>query len=495
MALYRKYRSRSLDEIVGQEHVTDILKRAIQAGRISHAYLLTGPRGVGKTSIARILAHEINGLPYDGEASHLDIIEIDAASNRRIDDIRDLRDKIHIAPSQAKYKVYIIDEVHMLTGESFNALLKTLEEPPQHAVFILATTEAHKLPATIVSRTQRFAFRPIDEQKAIEHLRFIAAQEHIAISDAALALVAQHGGGSFRDSISLLDQLSASAAGEIGEADVTASLGLASTAALSQLIAAVIKPHPTEIIRIHRQLESEGYSVGSFIGQLITALRAQADSSPELYRLVDSLLDVTKSSYPSLKLLTSLLDYVMPSGSAPAQKPKTMPVSSVPPAVAAASLVASVRKSGKASEPAAKPRTKEVKKPEPAPEPQYSVGAFDLARWPEVLAAVKKANPPLYGVLKHAEAIAGDDKTKLRLVFGYTLHSKKIDDPKYRSQLSAVIAKLCGSCPILVIETAKKKKSPDTEAAITTNAEPEGPSETSSILAIMGGGEVVSNGS
>src|SRR5687768_12150209 len=140
-ALYRKYRSRSLDEVIGQEHITDTLARALQAGRISHAYLFTGPRGTGKTSVARILAYAINELPY-ADTTHLDIIEIDAASNRRIDDIRDLREKVHIAPVSTKYKVYIIDEVHMLTGESFNALLKTLEEPPAHVVFILATTEA-----------------------------------------------------------------------------------------------------------------------------------------------------------------------------------------------------------------------------------------------------------------------------------------------------------------------------------------------------------------
>src|SRR4249920_1372704 len=142
-ALYRTYRSKKLSEIVGQEHITTALDHALKNDTISHAYLFTGPRGVGKTSVARILAHEINGLPYDESRQHLDIIEIDAASNRRIDEIRDLRDKVHIAPSSAKYKVYIIDEVHMLTKEAFNALLKTLEEPPTHAVFILATTETH----------------------------------------------------------------------------------------------------------------------------------------------------------------------------------------------------------------------------------------------------------------------------------------------------------------------------------------------------------------
>ena len=148
-ALYRKYRSKKLSEIVGQAHITRLLERALKRGAVAHAYLLTGPRGVGKTSIARILAHEINDLPYTDESTHLDIIEIDAASNNSVEDIRDLRDKVQIAPVSAPKKVYIIDEVHMLSKSAFNALLKTLEEPPDHVVFILATTDADKLPAKI----------------------------------------------------------------------------------------------------------------------------------------------------------------------------------------------------------------------------------------------------------------------------------------------------------------------------------------------------------
>jgi len=232
-ALYRKYRSKSLGEIIGQEHITTTLANALQQGRVSHAYLLTGPRGTGKTSIARILAHEINGLAYDDEA-HLDIIEIDAASNRRIDEIRDLRDKVNTAPSAAKYKVYIIDEVHMLTKEAFNALLKTLEEPPAHVIFILATTEAHKLPETIISRTQRYSLRPVPSEQVVAHLKSIASQEKITIDDEALQLIAEHGEGSFRDSISLLDQ-AGSSSDTVTRSDIERILGLAPGAYIDNL--------------------------------------------------------------------------------------------------------------------------------------------------------------------------------------------------------------------------------------------------------------------
>ena len=176
-ALYRKYRSKSLSEVIGQDHITQTLSRAIKNGRIAHAYLFTGPKGVGKTSIARILAHEINGLDYsEYSAKAIDIIEIDAASNRKLEETKSLIEKVYVSPISAKFKVYIIDEVHMLTPESFNALLKTLEEPPEHVVFIMATTEAHKLPPTFISRTQRYTFKPIDSQKIADHLAYIAKE-------------------------------------------------------------------------------------------------------------------------------------------------------------------------------------------------------------------------------------------------------------------------------------------------------------------------------
>lgn len=305
-ALYRTYRSKTLDEIVGQEHITAILKRALAADKIAHAYLLTGPRGVGKTSIARILAHEINGLPYTDESQHLDIIEIDAASNNSVEDVRDLRERVQIAPVSAKRKVYIIDEVHMLSKQAFNALLKTLEEPPEHIVFILATTDADKLPATILSRVQRLNFRTISESDTIKHLGAIAKKEKIAIEKEALQLIAQHGQGSFRDSISLLDQMQHVSDGTITRDQVAAVLGLASSELISQLIKSYKVGDLASTVRLLDEAYAMGTSAGVLCGQIIAALRKVITDDPGLLPLLDVLLEVPRSAWPDIKLLTAL---------------------------------------------------------------------------------------------------------------------------------------------------------------------------------------------
>ena len=308
-ALYRKYRSKKLDEVIGQKHITDILSRALSQGKISHAYLLTGPRGVGKTSVARILAHEINNLIYDEEATNLDIIEIDAASNNGVEDVRDLREKVQIAPVSAAKKIYIIDEVHMLSKAAFNALLKTLEEPPTHVVFILATTNVEKLPATIISRTQRFSFRPINIDDAIKHLANIAKQEDIKIEETALKLIAERSDGSFRDSISLLDQLST-----IVDADnkiittklIEDTLGLAPQQMINQIIDAIENKDINSLVKTLDNANNEGVSSVVLVAQLIETIRNQIVEKPQLLPIIDALIDVIKSPQPQLKLLSVL---------------------------------------------------------------------------------------------------------------------------------------------------------------------------------------------
>ena len=207
-ALYRKYRPISLEAVYGQDAVITPLKESIKTGNFSHAYIFTGPRGCGKTSVARIFAHEINHFPYELEDSYVDIIEIDGASNTGIDNIRDLREKAMIAPTEGRYKIYIIDEVHMLSKSAFNGLLKIIEEPPEHVIFILATTNLEKVPVTITSRAQVYNFKLADTETMFKHLRKISDAEGFSIDDDALKIIVRRGGGSFRDSISLLDQIS-----------------------------------------------------------------------------------------------------------------------------------------------------------------------------------------------------------------------------------------------------------------------------------------------
>lgn len=247
-ALYRKYRPKTFSEVYGQEHITETLKNEIASGTTVHAYLFTGTRGTGKTSCAKILANAVNcteskdGNPclncesckssLNGE--NTDIVEIDAASNNSVEDIRILRERINFAPSTSKYRVYIIDEVHMLSLSAFNALLKTLEEPPAHVIFILATTEVHKLPATILSRCQRFDFRRIDNQKICERLQFIAKNEGLTITDSAATLISAAADGGMRDALSILD-LCASAAKDIDESTVESVCAMAGNDYLVEL--------------------------------------------------------------------------------------------------------------------------------------------------------------------------------------------------------------------------------------------------------------------
>ena len=306
LALYRKYRPTKLSEVLGQASVTEPLEKALAAGKISHSYLLTGPRGCGKTSVARILAHEINGFSYTLEDSYLDIIEIDAASNTGVDNIRELREKALIAPSEGKYKVYIIDEVHMLSKSAFNALLKTLEEPPEHVVFILATTDLEKVPVTITSRSQVYRFKLADEPTLLPHLQAICQAEHIQISSGALKVLIARGGGSFRDTLSLLDQISSLAddKAKLSEEAVASALGLPLDSAVSALLSAYASADASAISAQLKDLLAEGLKPESIAEALLRKIIAAP--SPALLPLLAKLPTVS-APYPEAKLLVALL--------------------------------------------------------------------------------------------------------------------------------------------------------------------------------------------
>ena len=303
-ALYRKYRPTKLSDVVGQPQVTEPLTHALETGQISHAYLFIGPRGTGKTSVARIFAHAVNGFDYQIEDHYLDIIEIDAASNTGVDNIRELREKAAIAPSVGRYKVYIIDEVHMLSKSAANALLKTLEEPPAHVIFILATTDAHKVPITISSRTQSFTFKLADPATMQQHLRAIADTEQLPITDDALALIVRRGGGSFRDSLSLLDQISTLSDQEITATIVEHALGLPASQTLTDLINAYAHQDFTAIHQTLQNLLSTGLKPEIIASELITNILTTPD--PTLLPLLESLTSV-QAPFPEAKLLLALL--------------------------------------------------------------------------------------------------------------------------------------------------------------------------------------------
>src|SRR5918995_1918313 len=285
--LYRKWRPRRFGEVVGQEPVVRTLSRGIETDRVSHAYLFSGPRGTGKTSTAKVLAMGLNcekgPTPEpDGTCescraivgnSSMDVLEMDAASNRGIDEIRDLRDKVHLAPAAGRMKVYIIDEVHMLTAEAFNALLKMLEEPPEHVVFVLATTEKHKVLSTIISRCQSFDFRRPSVETLKEKLAEIAEAENIPVEPEALSVIAREGRGSFRDAEGLLDQLSSFAEGMITAAMVRELLGSVGPEALLETTAALYERRVADALRIVDRLSNEGRDLGQFVGELISHLR------------------------------------------------------------------------------------------------------------------------------------------------------------------------------------------------------------------------------
>ena len=286
-ALYRKFRPLNFSEMVGQEHITDTLKKQIVAGRVGHAYLFNGGRGTGKTSAAKILARAVNCLnPHDGEpcneceicksiisGSLTDVVEMDAASNNSVDDIRGIREEVNFLPTRAKYRVYIIDEVHMLSTGAFNALLKTLEEPPEHVKFILATTEPQKLPATILSRCQRFDFKRISNEDVIRRLKIICTESKIDITEDALKMIAILSEGAMRDAISILERCIGEQKGTIDENQVRDLVGIPQTTQIYLIVKSIINCNADQLIKEADKIINQGKDIDNFLWEIIKYIK------------------------------------------------------------------------------------------------------------------------------------------------------------------------------------------------------------------------------
>lgn len=474
-ALYRKYRSRSLDEVLGQDHVTNILRRALERGKVAHAYLLTGPRGVGKTSVARILAHEINHLPYDDDASNLDIIEIDAASNNGVDDIRALREKAQVAPVSASKKVYIIDEVHMLSKSAFNALLKTLEEPPEHVVFILATTDADRLPATILSRVQQFFFRPIPTEIMTRQLMNIAKKEGFAIEEDAARLIADRSRGGFRDGISMLDQLSILATSDqpLTANMVTEYLGLSDATMLGNLLDSYPSDDNEKVLNIFQELENSGANSVIVSHQLLSIARNRLRKNPNLIGLVQQLIEVDRHPHPDLKLLTIFMN----SNSQPIEKPVTTKKYTTQAASQKPAAKPTPIKPAEPAKPTEKPIKKEEKPAEPAKKPAAKPKKIDAPlelNWEKVIERAKEKSLGLVSLLQKSQW--SFDGEKLTIYAGSAFYKKKLDDAKNKPLISEII--LEETEMDLEIDIIGEKKPPEDE-------------KLAEIAELMGGGEEV----
>ncbi|MFC1870022.1 DNA polymerase III subunit gamma/tau, partial [Chloroflexota bacterium] len=397
---YRKWRPQTLAEVVGQEPVTQTLRNALSSGRVSHAYLFCGPRGTGKTSTGRILAKAVNcttdgkGEPCNAcsmcqaitEGKALDVIEIDAASNRGIDDIRDLREKVNYAPNQARYKVYIIDEVHMLSRDAANALLKTLEEPPPHVIFVLATTEAHKVLPTILSRCQRFDFKRLAQADVVSKLTQICQAEGIDIEAEGLRLIAKSTTGSLRDAENLLQQLTTYYGSQVELPQIQNVLGVTGDWRVRELVKHIMNKDASAGMTTINSVNSDGLDLKQFNRELVEYLRglllvkagsteavdltaddlaelkdlAAKASLPQILRAVKLFgqLDISFDNYSTLPLELALVDCILP-----AEEEKRSPIrqaeEGLPQPVRAASLPATPARS--------KPP---VAKPEPTPTPK-----------------------------------------------------------------------------------------------------------------------------
>ena len=485
LVLARKWRPQTFHDLTGQEHVTLTLKNAIESGRVAHAFLFTGARGVGKTSSARILAKTLNcekGPTTEPcnvcpacieitDGSSVDVMEIDGASNNGVDEIRELRDNVKYLPSNSRYKIFIIDEVHMLSNSAFNALLKTLEEPPPHIKFIFATTEPHKVPITILSRCQRFDFKRISSSMIFDRLRFILDQERVSMSDAALTMIARKGDGSMRDALSALDQVLAFCGDKVEDTDVTSLLGTVDRVMLLSAMNYIFERDSGSLVGIVKKVDDCGCNMRHFCHELIDVMRTlllvkTVPSAADLLDLSDRELeegralaagtdiqtiqrclsillktdtDMAHSSFSRLLMEMAMIRMATLSPAIPVNEliERVKALESMPSPVSLAAEPASPRYAA-----APKPDKPAIPSPEPAPAkgaqpPPSSSGNRD---WQGFVAFVKSRKPMLATKLEKGSPL---QVTGGNLQIGFTrgsLELSLLNEADYRQQLAELSA-------------------------------------------------------
>ncbi len=497
-ALYRKWRPQTFDEVVGQEHVVRTLRNALLSGRVHHAYLFAGPRGTGKTTTARLLAKAVNCL--DPEPAHrpcnrcaicravnegrlMDLIEIDAASNTSVEDVRELRERVGYRPSEARYKVYIIDEVHMLSTAAFNALLKTLEEPPSHAIFVLATTEPHRIPATVLSRCQRLDFRRVPLADMVARLRRVAEQEGIQAEEDALSLIARHATGSMRDAESLLDQLAAYTDRVVTVEAVRTALGTGDEGAVLALTDALAARDAGRGLAVINEAADRGTDPRQFARQMTDHLRAlmlirlgapvplyipeslrptvqsqAARFTPrQLARAVrlfgQAASDARAGWQPQLPLELAFVEAAMPeeeAGTASAAQPGPPPRHEPPAPPPTPSPVRAVGRpvapSGRLS-PVASPTPTPTAPPVREPPPPEPVAEFSLEevnqQWNDMLRLLRSVNHSLEALMRSGRPVIVEGGALL-IGFPYAFHRDKVDEEANRRAVEDALTQLLG---------------------------------------------------
>lgn len=505
IALYRKYRPKDFTGVSGQEHIMKVLKNTSKTSFFSHAYIFCGPRGIGKTSVARIMAKAVNcEKPSDGNPCNkcascvsinnqtaLDVIEIDAASNRGIDEIRDLREKVKFSPSELKYKVFIIDEVHMLTREAFNALLKTLEEPPAHALFIMATTEIHKIPATVISRCQRFDFKKIGMKELEEGLSEIAKKEKLKITKEAISVIAQASEGGFRDAISILDQLSMNTgSNEITEAHAAELLGIIDSTNLLKLVKEIEADKKKETLDLLSDLLKKGADIGQLTKGLMVLYRKKVkDNITDSEKLdsyiyaIETLAECNKNFkyalYSQLSLevaILKIMDF------------KRRASVSVEIEKGASQRSFGTEKDinvGKVSKITL--NIDEITRKDSGEKDIDSSKSLD--NWNQVLFEIKSKNNSIHAILRDSEpALVGDE---IHLVFPYKFHKERIEDRKNKKIVDEAVSKVCGKGYSVICKLGKKvmreENEPKKESDIGKEKADKETSSISDFLDVLGG--------